>query len=379
MLNNIRLPEGGLEVRESRIEGHTAIAYEKAVVQAASLSALVREYQHRNFEVGSKGNVSRVIKHVCTGQNQPGRVSLGEHGSIFVFVFPGEDHEIHADWYHCTYRYNDDPNSNARRWLRFLLSDKSPWKYVHRNIVTLDPDRVYTERCIIFQHCDVLPHRILQSFLMACRWQVEHPDKFRNWIKLVDAGCDEAAAFMVAVNFRHQSDRPDTLYYRCPLEGHEAMVYPQHVIRNMLEGRYRGNSEIFGGSGTLKGPGGSMGPYHTGGFSCLNTGGYVTHQETNDPVVNKWWHSLFEKKKKNTWGDLTPNYFKFENLAGMCHTLAGTKPKPTSVFVQAVMSMPAKPTRTKKTKVTLAVDEGVMDEEADLPFWENAARFFNGE
>lgn len=86
------------------------------------------------------------------------------------------------------------------KWIKFLMSENSPWKALHPFIVEKDQDFINNSG-FIFSDVEALPTKLWYNFLMAVRYPWEQPESYAIWLKLLEGKETPQLSLFVANHF----------------------------------------------------------------------------------------------------------------------------------------------------------------------------------
>lgn len=93
----------------------------------------------------------------------------------------------------------------SMHWVKFLLSDQSPWKSLLPFLAETDAE--YCNNAgFIFKDLDKLPRKLIYNFAMAVRFPWELAKPYAHWLLLLQEGLSAPLALYIANNFELSAD-----------------------------------------------------------------------------------------------------------------------------------------------------------------------------
>jgi hypothetical protein len=86
--------------------------------------------------------------------------------------------------------------ARSKKWVEFLMSDKSPWRALHKFIVEKDVDYI-NNAGFLLQTPGELPVKLTYNFALAVRYPWELPRNYSLWLMLLDKGVDPVKALFL--------------------------------------------------------------------------------------------------------------------------------------------------------------------------------------
>lgn len=140
-----------------------------------------------------------------------GTLTLGRNTPLYI-VFHGAGAPITWDGLRSEQAFNEcmlahkqpfndfKGNDHSKRWVEYLLSDKSPWRELLPHMMEFDPDYI-NNAGFIFSSIRDLPKRLVYNFALAVRFPWEMPRNYELCTRLWDNGVEPNTAVYISMNF----------------------------------------------------------------------------------------------------------------------------------------------------------------------------------